>query len=338
MNRRTKRILIQVTVWLALSVGILLLMLPLLPMPYAIIRATGIMAMIATVHYINRFVVRRTLLVGKKQTYFMLAFVLLLAFAFCRYLLESFVFPPETQLGIFKSSPIRPAFFVITVGIVGIISTMLLYLEYLADKEKLLLQTINAGNEARLQQLQSQINPHFLFNALNNIYSLVLTGSPKAPDMLLHLTELLRYSVYQKQRDKVQVSDEAQQIDFITELFSLRRDEPYNIVFDKQISSGTIEPMILIPLAENCLKHCDFDLNEQAYARMVLVSDNKHLLFETENTYSTTQQKNLTGGVGLANIRERLQLMYGTHATLTTWNEANIYKVKLEIVWPTLPA
>ena len=121
----------------------------------------------------------------------------------------------------------------------------------------------------------------------------------------------------------------------MVELFCLRRDEMYNIAFDKNITGGSIEPMILIPLAENCLKHCDFDLNDQAFARMKISSTSSQLLFETENTYSPAQHKNATGGVGLLNIRERLQLVYGTQAKLTTWSEQNMYKVKLEIEWTT---
>lgn len=335
MSHKQRNILIEVAVWLALSSAVFLLILPLLPLPYSLIRAAGITAMIAVVHYTNRFIVKRTLLKGQRRLFMLWAIVLLLVMAFLRYLLESFVFPPETQLGIFRGNPFRPMFFLFTAGVVWFISTMLMYLGYLSDKEKHLLQTINAGNEARLQQLQSQINPHFLFNALNNIYSLVLTGSSRAPDMLLHLTELLRYSVYQKHRDKVLVSDEVRQIEFLVELFCLRRDEMYNISFDKSIAGGSIEPMILIPLAENCLKHCDFDLNDQAFARMKITSTNQSLLFETENTFDPAQHKNATGGVGLLNIRERLQLVYGSQAKLTTWSEQNMYKVKLEIEWKT---
>lgn len=335
MSHKQRDILIEVAVWLALSAGVFLLIVPLLPMPYSLMRAAGITAMIAVVHYTNRYIVKRTLLKGKRRLFLLLAIILLLAMAGCRYLLETFVFPPETQLGIFRGNPFRPMFFLFTAGVVWFISTILMYLGYLSEKEKHLLQTINAGNEARLQQLQSQINPHFLFNALNNIYSLVLTGSSRAPDMLLHLTELLRYSVYQKHRDKVLVGDEVRQIEFLIELFCLRRDEMYNITFSKHIAGGSIEPMILIPLAENCLKHCDFDLNEKAFARMNITSTNRQLLFETENTFDPAQHKNATGGVGLLNIRERLQLVYGTHARLTTWSEQHIYKVKLEIEWKT---
>lgn len=335
MSHKQRDILIEVAVWLALSAGVFLLIVPLLPMPYSLIRAAGITAMIAVVHYANRYLVKRTLLIGKRRLFLLLAIILLLGMAGCRYLLESFVFPPETQLGIFRGNPFRPMFFLFTAGVVWFISTILMYLGYLSEKEKHLLQTINAGNEARLQQLQSQINPHFLFNALNNIYSLVLTGSSRAPDMLLHLTELLRYSVYQKHRDKVLVGDEVRQIEFLIELFCLRRDEMYNITFSKDIAGGSIEPMILIPLAENCLKHCDFDLNDKAFARMNITSTNQHLLFETDNTFDPAQHKNATGGVGLLNIRERLQLVYGNRAKLTTWSEQHIYKVKLEIEWKT---
>jgi sensor histidine kinase YesM len=333
MSGKTRSLLIQFSIWGGLAVTVLLLLFPVLPFPFVLIRGAAIMVMIALVHNVNRYVFSRTLLKQNWNTYFIQVFLFLVVLSVGRYLLEWFVFSPETQPVYFRLSPFRLLFFFASAAVVCFVSAVILYVVHLSKKEKELLQTINAQNEARLQNLQSQINPHFLFNTLNNVYSLVLTGSKKAPDMLLHLTELLRYSVYQKQREKVSVSDEARQIEFLIELFCLRSDEPYNINFHKQIANGIIEPMILIPLAENCLKHCDFDLNPKAFARMKLECDKDFLLFETENTFNPIQQKNETGGVGMQNIRERLQLIYGMHFDFNAWQEGSIYKVELRITW-----
>lgn len=291
------------------------------------------MVMIATVHYSNNYFVQRSLLKGNWKRYFVEASILLLVLSFLRYMLERYLFPPQIQPSFFRDNPFRPLFFVATVAIVGFVSSTILYLIHLSKKERELLQVINVQNEARLQYLQMQIKPHFLFNALNNIYSLVITNSKQAPDMLLHLTELLRYSIYEKKRGLVAVSEEARQIEFLIELFSLKSDEPYNISFTRQITHGAIEPMILIPLAENCLKHCDFDLNKNAFVTLHLVSDAGNLLFETENTYTATQQNNNPGGVGLQNIKERLHLIYGQNASFSVSATGSIFKTQLKILW-----
>ncbi len=333
ISAKHKNIVIQALLWSGMGVTIFLLLMPVLPLKYAFFRAISILLMISFVHYCNRYIVQRTLVKNDWQGYLIRAFFLLIGLSIARYFLETFVFPVETQPFYFRQNTFRPLFFMVSAGVVCFISSLILYLIHLSQKEKLLLQTINAQNEARLQHLQSQINPHFLFNALNNIYSLVLTQSNKAPGMLLHLTELLRYSVYQKQRDKVLVYDEAQQIEFLIELFCLRRDEDYNISFEKNLSPATVEPMVLIPLAENCLKHCDFDLNDKAYAKMHLECTSNYLHFKTENTFNNLQKNTAHGGVGLQNIYERLHLIYGKYFNLTTNQSDLIYTVELRIEW-----
>lgn len=328
-----KTIILQALIWTGLTITVFLLLLPILPVPFAAIRSIAVAFMVATVHYCNQYIFNRTYAREQKAQYFLYAVLMILLLSAGRYVLESFVFPHETQPRYFQENPFRPAFFILTALIVTFVSGILLYVGYLGDKEKALLQTINSHNEARLQYLYSQINPHFLFNSLNNIYSLVLTKNEKAPDTLLMLTDLLHYSVYQKSRGRVALAEEAKQIEILIQLYSLRRDEPYNIELNYEGASGVIEPMILIPLAENCLKHCDFDLNPAAYIKMKLSTTAQELLFETENTFSPQQSKSAGGGVGLQNIRERLQLIYGENQTLQVNQQEGIFKVKLSMRW-----
>jgi LytS/YehU family sensor histidine kinase len=91
--------------------------------------------------------------------------------------------------------------------------------------------------------------------------------------------------------------------------------------------------MILIPLAENCLKHCDFDLNPNAFVSMELLSNQKTIRFKTENSFSRSQQKSITSGVGLNNIRDRLELIYGEQFQFSTVKTDGIFKMNLEITW-----
>jgi two-component system, LytTR family, sensor kinase len=166
---------------------------------------------------------------------------------------------------------------------------------------------------AQLDFLKAQINPHFLFNALNNIYSLVELKSPDAPRMLLKLSDLLRYVIYEGRQKTVQLSKEIIHIENFIQLFQMRSEHPANIVFETNtaLHNVEIEPMILIPLVENCFKHTDFELNPNAYARIHLDCSGHALKFTTENTFAASdRQKDKNGGVGLHNINRRLQLRY----------------------------
>lgn len=331
MATHTRTILLQVGIWLALVVLLFGVFAEDMNFIYAAIRAAGLVVLIIIAHYCNRQLFNRTIKKGSTKKYFLYLPLLILAMVLLRLLVESVVFPTQAHPKLMQGDFFRPIFYLFATSLVMAGSTIVLYFIYFFDKENQLLQTINKHNEARLQFLQSQISPHFLFNTLNNIYSLSITNSTKTPGMILQLTELLRYSVYQKPKEKVSVSEEAKQVEFLIELFCLRNDENYSISLIKTISGGMIEPMILIPLAENCLKHCDFDLNPNAYVSMELFSNQKTIRFKTENSYSPSLQKSKTGGVGLSNIRDRLELGYGEQFQFTTVKTDGIFKMNLEI-------
>ena len=333
MGTREKTILLQAGIWLALAILLVGAFAEDMLFRFAAIRAIGLTILMLIAHYFNRALFNRTIKGGNRKKYFLLLPLLLLAMVLLRLAIESFVFPTQAYPKLMQGDAFRPVFYLFATSLVMAVSTIVLYMIYFFEKENQLLLTINKYNEARLQLLQSQINPHFLFNTLNNIYSLSITNSTKTPGMILELTELLRYSVYQKPKEKVSVSEEAKQVGFLIELFCLRSDESYSISFNKIISGGMIEPMVLIPLAENCLKHCDFDLNPNAFVSMELFSNQKTIRFKTENSYSLSQQKSKTGGVGLNNIRERLKLIYGEKFQFSTAETDGIFKMNLEITW-----
>lgn len=333
MSFNRKIFLLELAAWVVIGTLFFIVFALELGWQFALIRSVGMVAMFALIHYGNSFLFYRTVPKSRFAYYVFYLFLLIAFVSVLRYPLEAVVFPEQAHPKIFQGDFFRPVFYLLSTSLMTLLSTVVVYLTYLSQKEKQLMQRISAHNEARLQLLQSQIHPHFLFNALNNIYSLMLTNSAKAPDMLLKLTDLLRYYVYQKQREKVSVADEARQVEFLIELFCLRRDEPYSISFNKTISGGMIEPMVLIPLAENCLKHCNFDLDENAFVKMDLVSNERTIHFKTENSFNTSQVKTNTGGVGLSNIRERLELIYGDQFQFTTTEVDGIFKVNLEITW-----
>lgn len=201
-------------------------------------------------------------------------------------------------------------------------------------KERQTLALINQQQAAQLTYLKAQINPHFLFNALNNIYSLTVAKSNDAPKMLLTLSDLLRYAIYDGQRESVFLRKEVDNIEKFIALFQMKSEHPLPVFFDKQGNwdKMSIEPMILIPLVENCFKHCDFETNPHAFIHISLQTKDNTLFFTTKNTYNATDtQKDAVGGVGLENIKQRLAMRYNGLFELFFDKKETVFEVFLKI-------
>jgi len=195
-------------------------------------------------------------------------------------------------------------------------------------------QLENERNAAELQFLKSQINPHFLFNTLNNIYSLAVVRSERTAPMVLKLSEMLRYVIYESHKEQLDLNREVLALDRYIELFKMRCEEEPNIIFvkDGKFAGQLIEPMLLIPLVENCFKHADLLTNPKSYIQITIDLSKQILTFTTKNTYDRTDhQQDKTGGVGLQNIRRRLNLRYPHFHELRIDRAEDIFSVTLKI-------
>ncbi|RYZ56510.1 MAG: histidine kinase [Chitinophagaceae bacterium] len=182
--------------------------------------------------------------------------------------------------------------------------------------------------EAELQFLRSQINPHFLFNTLNNIYSLVYEQSPKAPEAVLKLAELMRYLLYE-QKEKVPLSREWQYVQNFIELQRMRfpQELPLQVKTEGDVEKHEIVPHVLIGFVENAFKHGDFK-DPSMPLRITLACNGSTVRFETENKIGRLQ-KDASGGVGLDNIRRRLALLYPEQHSLQIFRKDDLYHSQL---------
>ncbi|MCF8366015.1 MAG: sensor histidine kinase [Bacteroidales bacterium] len=290
---------------------------------------------LALAFYFNALLLVNLLLEKKKWfSFFVLAFMLALATGMLRYyLLNSF---DSSSIGFaFPESPDRLRVSSIAIQFIIIfISTFYQLILNRIRRERLNQELINRQNEAELKFLKAQINPHFLFNMLNNIYALAVTGSKNTPQMILKLSELLRYVIYGSREKKVSLGREIDHIEKFIELFQMKSENHLNITFGKSLSETgyVIEPMILIPIVENCFKHTDFDTNESAFAKIFLKLDGQRLVFTTLNSKDKNDtQKDTTGGVGLENIRKRLELLYGERFKMDIRSDEDMFELKLTI-------
>jgi len=184
--------------------------------------------------------------------------------------------------------------------------------------------------EAELQFLRSQINPHFLFNTLNNIYSLVYENSPKAPEAVLKLAELMRYLLYE-QKEKVPLTREWQYVQNFIDLQRLRfsQELPIELQVEGSAERHEIIPHLLICFIENAFKHGDFK-DASTPLRVKLYCNGRTVKFETENKINH-HYKDETGGVGLENIKRRLELLYPNCYDLQIATDGNTYTSQLTL-------
>lgn len=188
----------------------------------------------------------------------------------------------------------------------------------------------------KLQLLQSQINPHFLFNALNNIYALVYTKSDIAPDALMKLSDMLRYVTDFGQQEKVSIEKELAYIQNYVDFQVLRIGDNSKVSYLLQQDSQaySIAPMLMQPFVENCFNHSDVLSNPEGFVRINIEIHNGNLLMQTENTVSkshTSHGPSKESSIGIDNVEQRLNLYYPEEHVLTMGEEDAIYRVKLTI-------
>lgn len=191
-------------------------------------------------------------------------------------------------------------------------------------------QEIESKN-MQLKFLQSQLNPHFLFNTINDIYALSLKKSDKAPQALMQLSGLLRYALYDNKDTTVALQKE---MGYINDYLDLQRTGYDNIFYIDQQTGGDIgaweiPPMLLLPFVENACKHGVTDqVNNPVEIR--LCAGSEKLSFAVNNRIRAAQ-KDAVGGIGIDNIRKRLQLLYPGKHSLRINGHGGIFRVEMEI-------
>lgn len=283
--------------------------------------------------YANLYLVNRFFERGHYLPYLFLNGLLLVLLVFIRVEFNS-LFPEIGKQAFLQNEQQGWLFGAIATSVaILVVSTFYQVLVNRYERERQAQAIIQEQQAAQLQFLRAQINPHFLFNTLNNIYSLAVVKSDQTAPMVLRLSNLLRYVVYDGRDDRVQLEREITQIQEYIALFQMRSEAEQPIDFDinGDVKPYWLEPMILIPLVENCFKHCDFDSNPKAFVQLKLEARSGALYFETLNSKDNTQQKDKTGGVGLQNIKKRLKLKYGDGFELKVAPEADQFRVQLSM-------
>lgn len=191
-----------------------------------------------------------------------------------------------------------------------------------------------AIKESELQFLKSQINPHFLFNNLNNLYSYAIGKSDKTPKIILELSSVLRYMLYECKERYVPLAKEVEQIKNFTQLYQLQIEERGKVSFNaKDIGSiHKIAPLILIVFIENAFKHSQAGLSENIEIEIDIELEEDTLYFKCRNNFQpASPDANTSKGIGLQNVVKRLELLYPNSHQLEIKSTDNSYEVQLRL-------
>ena len=237
--------------------------------------------------------------------------------------------PVETHL---LFDPRRILSGILDIGFVagGAVAMKLLRL-YLLGKERE--KTLMAEKlQAELKFLKTQTNPHFLFNTLNNIYALARKKSDDTADVVMKLSKLLRFMLYEARKNRISLVEEIHMIESYLELERIRYNERLQIRFEKHVddSSQEIAPMILLPFIENAFKHGAGETRFESFILIDLRLKNGILAFEIQNSKDDHESNEVHENIGLSNVRRQLQLMYKDY-DLKIKSLANTFNVSLTL-------
>ena len=250
---------------------------------------------------------------------------------FIIYIAEPFFvsYPQDTLLSIFTD--LKYLFFHYTLPIITgafIFISVMFMLRYRNEKqnhEKLLKEKA----ELELQALKSRLNPHFLFNTLNNIYSLSLLDPGKTSESISRLSDILDYILYKGQDKMVVVSDELTIVNNYIELEKLRYDERLQLNLYTQLDSpNVIPPLIYLSLVENAFKHGAGKMSERAEIYIDIKTTPEQSVLRVENTCPPNIESTV-GGIGLDNMKEQLKLYYKNNFTFSILHKQNRFIVEL---------
>jgi len=306
------------------------------PFKYALLAGVSTFILLLLIFIINdyylfpRFYFRKS-----RNIYIILSAVLIILWTFIHLLIDRLlilphrVYTPPTEVPVLF--PIMRSFFIFLMAhFISITILLASTIKKQAVREKNLKEE-KLSTELKL--LKAQIDPHFIFNALNNIYSLTYSQSEKAPESVLKLSEMLRYVFYDCSKDTVKLKNEIDYIENFISFQQMKSEHEQNIQFDYSGANTekNISPMLFIPFIENAFKYSKIEELNDAYIKIQLATENKKLFFRIENTVPEEGKPNPGKGMGITNVGQRLEVLYPGKHSLKINEKDFIFTVTLEI-------
>tara|TARA_B100000497_G_C7684809_1_gene414838 strand:+ start:306 stop:1367 length:1062 start_codon:yes stop_codon:yes gene_type:complete len=187
--------------------------------------------------------------------------------------------------------------------------------------------------ESELRYLKAQTNPHFLFNTLNNIYALARKNSPNTSEAILHLSDILRFMLYECSSKRISIASEVKIIKDYIQLEKIRFNKKLRLLdqYEMDNPSQLVAPMILLPLVENAFKHGVGNSRFESEIDIKLKLDQGNLNFSIRNTFEIDQGNKEFEGIGIANVRRQLELIYPDKHSFEISRDDGIFSIKMKI-------
>jgi LytS/YehU family sensor histidine kinase len=209
-------------------------------------------------------------------------------------------------------------------------------LKYWYENHRIRLELEAQNKDSELALLRNQINPHFLFNTLNNIDTLISDNQEEASDAIMRLSEIMRYMLYDSNTRFVPLQKEISYLESYIALQKIRLKDPDFVKFNVQGNDRNrrIAPMLLIPFVENAFKHGAKDSSARGvFVGITAGYDFLDFVVENDINSSENSSRDITKGIGLKNVTRRLDLIYKDQYQLETTTENNIFRVHLRIIF-----
>lgn len=216
---------------------------------------------------------------------------------------------------------------------------LILYYEELREKTDKEAELRAMMAETEINALKAQLNPHFLFNTLNTMGSLIHTNPDQAGDMLISLSQFLRYSLRHEESSFVSLAQELEHINVYLELLRMRYRAKWNVEqkIEGSCTQNMIPVMILLPLVENAVQYAFGEQKDHGWIRLECSANDNEIIITVTNSYDPQSLSGNGHGIGLKNIQKRLQLHYGKTDLLEVIRKENIFEVRLHLPADTKP-
>lgn len=294
----------------------------------------------AVIYYYTRYVIFKFYENEKTQAWLKRQLILIVASGITRGLIE--IYYLKTNIFSDVIHPNQSALYIISglilyVFMAAFISFFISF--YFISKKRRKVEAKNKqlkleNLENQLLMLNNQLSPHFLFNSLNDIYAAIVLGQDIAGEMILKLSEIMRYITYETHKERILFSDEIKQVEYYLHFYFMRANAPLKHVFtyDHSIGDAVVIPMLLIPLVENALKHGNFNDPEiDSYLNIELNQKENLFCLRIENTFEKNVQKKENRGIGLINYQRRLELKYPNKFQFEQYIENGVYISQLAL-------
>jgi two-component system sensor histidine kinase AlgZ len=209
--------------------------------------------------------------------------------------------------------------------------TAFIFIPWLIWQVILVMRLRHERKKSELMHLTSQVNPHFFFNTLNNLYGLIKTDPEQASALVLKLSDMMRYSIYKAQNEYVTLEEEVEYLNNYIGLHKMRYHKKIDVDFQVDIKEGyKVMPLLFIILLENAFKHGVENLRENAFVRILLTTANNEIHFEIKNNFDDSPAPE-GSGIGLHNLKRRLALAYENKHQLKLAQHNGEYIAKLKL-------